>query len=127
MREITIHRVTKEEGVSIFSHGPANLAGAQNDYMAVVSDGGHITQALGFIKFQNGPSDEYGHNGVTLETLLAVCHDRLTSFQKGPFPCRYSAEAVQHVERALEALKDRIREREHESTKARKQGGLWKT
>jgi hypothetical protein len=120
MREITTHRVNDDEPIRIFSAGPLNPAGAQNNYVAVIVDGEDITQELGTIKFQNGHPDEHGRNGVTLETLLAVCHDRLTCFQAGPFPCEQNAEAIQHIERALESLKDRTREREKESKKARK-------
>lgn len=121
LNEITTHRINDDEPIRIFAAGPVNPAGAQNNYVAVIVEGEDITKDLGTINFQNGHPDEHGRNGVTLETLLAVCHHRLSCFQVGPFPCKQNAEAIQHIERALESLKDRTREREHESTKARKE------
>lgn len=41
-----------------------------------------------FIGFQNGPIKEVGVNGVTQEALIAICIDRLRSFQEGPFKGR---------------------------------------
>jgi len=56
------------------------------------------------IRFQNGPINEAGINGITQEVLLAIVADRLISFQAGPFACSENAAA-------LEALKSRTRER----------------
>lgn len=120
MREITTHRINDDEPIRIFSVGPISPAGAQNSYAAVIIDGEAIANGLGTINFQDGHPDVHGRNGVTLETLLAVCHDRLTCFQAGAFPCDQNGEAIQHIERALESLKDRTREKE--SQKARNKG-----
>jgi hypothetical protein len=52
------------------------------------------------IRFQNGPINEVGVNGITQEALLAIVADRLRSFQKGPFACKANACALTHIEEA---------------------------
>jgi hypothetical protein len=63
------------------------------------------------IRFQNGPIAENGVNGVTQEALLAVCVDRLRSFQSGPFACRENAIALTKLEEAMHWLHSRTRAR----------------
>lgn len=59
------------------------------------------------VLFQKGPVPQHGVNGVTIEALLAICIDRLSGFQAGPYPCAENAEALHHMEQALAALKGR--------------------
>ncbi|MBB2999669.1 hypothetical protein FHX57_002000 [Paraburkholderia tropica] len=59
------------------------------------------------ILFQNGPINEVGVNGVTQEVLLAICADRLRSFQAGPFACRENALALTKIEEAMHWLQQR--------------------
>jgi len=63
------------------------------------------------IQFQNGPINENGINGVTQEALIAICIDRLRSFQAGPFSCRENAIALTHLETALLWLQKRTLDR----------------
>lgn len=63
------------------------------------------------ILFQNGTLQEKGPNGVTMESLLAVCIDRLRSFQDGSFACRENDKALQHLEEAMHWLHERTRKR----------------
>lgn len=63
------------------------------------------------ILFQNGPLKEKGPNGVTMESLLAVCIDRLRAFQDGSFACRENDKALQHLEEAMHWLHERTRKR----------------
>lgn len=63
------------------------------------------------IIFQNGTVPEKGANGITIEALLAIAIDRLTSFQAGPFRSAYNANALEHCQAALNALKERTMER----------------
>jgi hypothetical protein len=63
------------------------------------------------INFQNGPINEHGVNGITQEALLAVCIDRLRSFQAGPFACRENAVALTKMEEALMWLQKRTNDR----------------
>lgn len=53
------------------------------------------------IRFQDGPIQEHGVNGVGLENVLEVCRVRLQMFQEGPFRCRENALALTKIEEAL--------------------------
>lgn len=59
------------------------------------------------ILFQNGPINEVGVNGITQEVLLAICADRLRSFQAGPYACRENAIALTKIEEAMHWLQQR--------------------
>ena len=63
------------------------------------------------IFFQNGPVNESTFNGITIEMLLAVCKDRLESFQTGPFASDYNATALVNINAALESLDKRTYDR----------------
>lgn len=69
-----------------------------------------------FLEFQNGPVDSAGPNGITQEVLIAVCIDRLRSFQAGVFLCRENAIALTKLEEALMWL--------HRRTQARVERGV---
>lgn len=43
-------------------------------------------------------------DGVIMEDLLAICIDRLKSFQEGPFACDENQNAINHLEQAKAAL-----------------------
>lgn len=55
--------------------------------------------------FQHGTVPECGENGITIEALLAICEHRLSGLQSGPYSNNYNAEALAHVCKALDALK----------------------
>jgi hypothetical protein len=63
------------------------------------------------IRFQNGPIQEAGVNGISGEALIAVVIDRLRSFQAGPFACRENAIALTKLEEGLMWLQKRTRDR----------------
>ena len=72
------------------------------------------------IRFQNGPINEAGVNGISGEALVAIVIDRLRGFQYGPtqlptargeFACRENAIALTHMEEALMWLQKRTRDR----------------
>ena len=63
------------------------------------------------IRFQNGPINEFGVNGLTQEALLVIVADRLRSFQAGKFACRENALALTAVEESLNWLHQRTRHR----------------
>lgn len=63
------------------------------------------------IKFQNGPVKEFGINGITNETLLAVVEDRLLGFQSGQFACRENAVALTKLQECMMWLQKRTRDR----------------
>lgn len=63
------------------------------------------------ISFQNGSIAESGINGITQEALLAICMDRLRSFQVGKFSCRENALALTKIEEAMHWLHSRTLDR----------------
>lgn len=60
-----------------------------------------------FIHFQEGVVLDDTPNGVSIESLLAICADRLEGFQTGKFPCAENADALEHIQMAMAALKSR--------------------
>lgn len=67
---------------------------------------------LARVSFQNGPVKEFGVNGCFMEDLLAICIDRLRSFQAGPFACRENALALTKLEEAMHWLNHRTADRQ---------------
>lgn len=63
------------------------------------------------IPFQFGGVPDHGVNGVTVEALIAICIDRLTRFQAGPFKCQENHDANKHLWAALHSLHERTRNR----------------
>ena len=59
------------------------------------------------IRFQDGPIDQAGVNGITQEVLIAICIDRLRSFQAGQYSCRENALALTKLEEAQHWLHSR--------------------
>jgi hypothetical protein len=83
--------------------------GAHHRYVIFNVDEPHVLQCE--IDFQNGPVPQNGVNGVTIESLIAVGMHRLECFQGGPFPSPDNAEALVHLDKAMECLKRRSKER----------------
>lgn len=63
------------------------------------------------VQFQNGPVKEFGINGITNESLLAIVEDRLCGFQSGPFACRENAVALTKLQECMMWLQKRTRDR----------------
>lgn len=63
------------------------------------------------IRFQNGPINEFGVNGISNEALLAIVEDRLLGFQSGQFACRENAVALTKLQEAMMWLQKRTRDR----------------
>lgn len=63
------------------------------------------------VKFQNGPVKEAGINGCHNEDLLLMVVDRLEDFQNSEFKCDENQEAIDHIMKAVEALKKRTNKR----------------
>lgn len=73
--------------------------------------GNTVTRCSLPIIFQHGTTEENGANGVTEQVLLSIVADRLRSFQTGDFPCEENKNALLAVKEALNALKERERDR----------------
>lgn len=76
-------------------HQKANLWGVATLWLPETSG------ATLAIRFQDGPIQEHGVNGVGIENVLEVCRVRLQMFQEGPFKCRENALAITKIEEAL--------------------------
>ena len=63
------------------------------------------------IRFQNGPIQEAGVNGISNEALLAIVEDRLLGFQSGQYACRENAIALTKIQEAMMWLQKRTRDR----------------
>lgn len=63
------------------------------------------------VRFQNGPIQECGVNGISNEALLAIVEDRLIGFQSGQYACRENAIALTKIQEAIMWLHRRTRER----------------
>ena len=88
--------------------------GANHEYdIAATDDGSGKPHKIAArrIRFQKGPINEVGVNGITQEVLLAIVIDRLCSFQAGPYACKENAEALDHSLQALDWLKSRTKAR----------------
>lgn len=67
----------------------------------------NVDETAVVIRFQNGPINEVGVNGLTHEVLLSIVADRLRSFQAGPFSCKENACALTKIEEAQHWLQSR--------------------
>lgn len=64
---------------------------ANHHYKVYVNGNGKVLQE---IKFQNGPIQESGVNGVQNEDLLTIVIDRLVGFQTGDYACKENEKAL---------------------------------
>lgn len=116
MRKLTDHKVNPaNDKLEILVLDEPGAGGANHVYAVlspedVASNSENTTKGLinadqiianrGMIRFQNGPINENGINGITQEVLLAIVADRLRSFQAGQYSCRENAVALTHIETA---------------------------
>ena len=120
-REIVTHRsdVNNPAGSPrVFAVSEPTAANAVNLYEVILTDsdlsepGTTSEDDIIVVPFQDGPVPAVGINGGTLESYLAICADRLEGFQAGKFPCDENAEALKHINAAIEALHSRTRARQ---------------
>ena len=114
MRIITNHIVegdAPDNQVIVTVLDEPGAGGANHEYLIATPGDPQGLETGCSIHFQNGPIKEVGVNGITHESMLAVLIDRLTSFQAGPFPSPFNAEALHHGRLMLRALQLRTRER----------------
>lgn len=106
MREITTHKGNElDDALTIKVLDKPGHGGACHQYAIEGAGGVHIY-------FQEGPVKEHGVNGISIESLLAICIDRLEGFQSGPHRCRENALAVTKLEEAMHWLQHRTRARQ---------------
>lgn len=115
MRELTSHKVNGlNEVLRIEVCDEPGHGGASHEYL-ILSDEPrpvelpHAVECV--IKFQNGPINEVGVNGISNEALLAIVEDRLLGFQSGQYACRENAIALTKLQEAMMWLQKRTRDR----------------
>jgi hypothetical protein len=111
MRRIRVARrvgLHGDDHLDVLAIDDFGMGGANHEYAVKDARSGYL---FAKINFQNGVIPEVGVNGITIESLLAICHDRLTGFQNGKFENAYNANALVHLEAALNSLKARTRDR----------------
>lgn len=116
MREITTHKIHHSDpGPFVKAEEELGPGGAPHRYTVSAPFGAHpenltLNGDLEIL-FQHGGVPENGVNGVTIETLLAICIDRLEHFQAGNFACYENRIALGDMRHALGALHHRTRDR----------------
>ena len=92
------------DGLRVYSDDDPGPGGAYHCYHIESSNG----QPMVNLFFQKGPRDEPGSTpGLTVESLLSICIDRLECFQDGPFPSPENELALDSLKTALAALRCR--------------------
>lgn len=112
-RKIETHKVNGlKEALTIEVYDEPGQGNACHEY-GIVGPRNESETTFPFcgIRFQNGPIQEVGVNGISNEALLAVVRDRLEGFQSGPYACWTNEQALKHVVSAMESLHLRTRER----------------
>lgn len=108
MKKITTHQVNGlNDALEIFVQDEKGPGGAYHDYLIAAFDGSVSCS----IKFQKGPIQEVGINGISNEALLAIVQNRLECFQAGPFACQENEDALVATKEAARILKKRTEDR----------------
>ena len=108
MRTITDHVVNPaNDQLTIEVLDESGAGGANHVYQVRGYHSKEADETAVVIRFQNGPINEVGVNGITQEVLLAIVADRLRSFQAGSFACRENALALTKIEEAQHWLQQR--------------------
>jgi len=108
MREITTHKGNElDDALTIRVVDQPGHGGACHHYS--ISGDEFI---YGDIRFQNGPIKKHGPNGISIESLLAICIDRLEGFQLGNYASLYNEVALANLHNALGSLQARTKNRQ---------------
>lgn len=113
-RELTSHRVNGlNEAIVVEVIDEPGSGNACHEYRirGVVGPLDHHPIPTIDVRFQKGPIQEEGANGISQEALLAIVEDRLIGFQSGPFACRENAIALTKIQEAQMWLQKRTRDR----------------
>lgn len=113
MPMITTHHVGNlaVDRLTVETIGPASSGGAYPHYLIGKLEENDRWSPLTEIDFQDGTVKHAGVNGITMETILAICIHRLGCFQVGALPSTDNQEALDHLTKALACLQHRTRDR----------------
>ena len=107
MREIQGHIINPtNDTLSLVAMDEKGQGNANHHYQVT-----HGRSTLVDVRFQNGPINECGVNGLTNEVLLEIVADRLRGFQDGEYRCKEKACVLTHIEEAQHWLQQRTIER----------------
>lgn len=113
--ELTSHKVNGlNEQIHIAVLDEPGQGGACHHYrmsLSCKSPEGKVSELRIDVMFQNGPVKEFGENGFTNESLLAIVEHRLVCFQAGAFACRENAIALTKLQECMMWLQKRTRDR----------------
>lgn len=110
MREIKLHHVNKDEpetGIRI--HAQGDMEGSDVHFYALTGFEFKFNNETVHevpIVFQKG-NPANGWNGLTIESLLAVCADRLENIQSGQWACTENEMALMNIHKAITQLHNR--------------------
>lgn len=111
-RELTSHKVNGlNEALRILVLDEPGQGNACHEYVIDQHATENVNPIQTSIRFQNGPIQEFGVNGISNEALLSIVEDRLLGFQSGKFACRDNAVALTKLQECLMWLQRRTRER----------------
>lgn len=80
----------------------------------ILAKGSNPRKDLSGITFHTGnPAD--GINGISIESLLAICKDRLETFNANGFDCIENNMAIGHIAAAITAMEHRQGRRKEEN------------
>lgn len=109
-RELTSHKVNGlNESLKIEVKDEPGPGNACHLYYITISE--DHPKEVHAIKFQKGPIQDAGINGISQEALLAIVEDRLIGFQSGPYACRENAVALTKIQEAMMWLQKRTLDR----------------
>jgi hypothetical protein len=109
----------KRQRVADRPPGPYNFA--SHHFVEGINPSGGNTFGTGFaIGWQRGLRGNIGdrlpQDGAIVEDVISAAKERLEYFQRTRFHCQETAEAIFHLERALDALAERTERRTEEGT-----------
>lgn len=105
MREIKTHKFDP-------TNAAIKVTASENAYLVEFPDGTGLVDIQSIVlQFQNGSVTLNGHNGLTIEILLAIAADRIDQFNQGGFRCKENSCAITHIEEALHWLNARMHAR----------------
>ena len=101
--------IYSDDNVKVAVLDETGAGGACHIYETYVNQGEY--RALTRTRFQKDAITVSGVNGTTNEAELAKVVHRLEGFMSGPFPHPKTAEALEHVKKAIACLESRTAER----------------
>ena len=109
---ILIRRVNEDAYlISGFSIGNGSAVGARLDEVRRHSDDCVVPGTFLPLVFQHGARSEVGFNGITIESLLSICLDRLMCLNVAPYTCGENDLAIKNIAQALDWLNERTSRR----------------